>query len=206
MGRARVDEHPLEFHRASRAVHAHPCVDLAHVGGHRVPPYERTRYMHVTVGRTTRIAHERTVLEPDATYAIADDSLDRGLPCREVRPSLSLIASDTVKRPWRVSHSPWGGSSAFSPSSSLSRRWPRLDREADPFRPRPRADIMNCGRHHGVTFYRCGSETSASFTWWRNAKSKSPKSFAGAEGAGGSSSHSRVLFGVAGDTLVHEAA
>ncbi|TLZ69293.1 MAG: type II toxin-antitoxin system RelE/ParE family toxin [Methanobacteriota archaeon] len=26
--------------------------------------------------------------------------------------------------------------------------------EADPFRPRPRADIKNCGRHHGATFYR----------------------------------------------------
>jgi len=26
--------------------------------------------------------------------------------------------------------------------------------EADPFRPRPRADIKNCGRHHGVIFYR----------------------------------------------------
>ena len=26
--------------------------------------------------------------------------------------------------------------------------------ETDPFRPRPRADIKNCGRHHGVTFYR----------------------------------------------------
>lgn len=26
--------------------------------------------------------------------------------------------------------------------------------EADPFRPRPRADIKNGGRHHGVTFYR----------------------------------------------------
>ena len=24
----------------------------------------------------------------------------------------------------------------------------------DPFRPRPLADIKNCGRHHGVIFYR----------------------------------------------------
>ena len=26
--------------------------------------------------------------------------------------------------------------------------------EVDPFRPRPKADIKNCGKHHGVTFYR----------------------------------------------------
>lgn len=26
--------------------------------------------------------------------------------------------------------------------------------EADPFRPRPKADIKNCGKHHGVIFYR----------------------------------------------------
>ncbi len=26
--------------------------------------------------------------------------------------------------------------------------------EVDPFRPRPKADIRNCGKHHGVTFYR----------------------------------------------------
>src|SRR3989475_1780711 len=107
---------------------------------------------------------------------------------------------------------------SFSPTRRLSflraleaRRRDRVlarieEFEADPFRPRPRADIKNCGRHHGATFYRLRSGTSASFTWWRNAKSKSPKSFAGAEGTGGSSSHSRVLFGVAGDTLVHEAA
>jgi mRNA-degrading endonuclease RelE of RelBE toxin-antitoxin system len=24
----------------------------------------------------------------------------------------------------------------------------------DPFRPRPKADIKNCGKRHGVTFYR----------------------------------------------------
>ena len=24
----------------------------------------------------------------------------------------------------------------------------------EPFRPRPKADIRNCGRHHGVVFYR----------------------------------------------------
>ena len=26
--------------------------------------------------------------------------------------------------------------------------------EVDPFRPRPKADIKNCGKHHGVIFYR----------------------------------------------------
>lgn len=26
--------------------------------------------------------------------------------------------------------------------------------EVDPFRPRPKADIKNCGKHHGVVFYR----------------------------------------------------
>ena len=26
--------------------------------------------------------------------------------------------------------------------------------EGDPFRPRPKVDIKNCGKHHGVTFYR----------------------------------------------------
>lgn len=26
--------------------------------------------------------------------------------------------------------------------------------EVDPFRPRPKADIKNCGKHRGVTFYR----------------------------------------------------
>ena len=26
--------------------------------------------------------------------------------------------------------------------------------EIDPFRSRPRADIRNCGRHHGFVFYR----------------------------------------------------
>ncbi len=26
--------------------------------------------------------------------------------------------------------------------------------EVNPFRPRPKADIKNCGKHHGVTFYR----------------------------------------------------
>jgi len=26
--------------------------------------------------------------------------------------------------------------------------------EVDPFRRRPKADIKNCGKHHGVTFYR----------------------------------------------------
>ena len=26
--------------------------------------------------------------------------------------------------------------------------------EVDPFRPRPQADIRNCGKHHGVIFYR----------------------------------------------------
>src|SRR6266566_1674757 len=51
VGRARVNEHPFEFHGAPRAMNAHPCVDFAHVRGHRVPRYERTGYMHVTVGR-----------------------------------------------------------------------------------------------------------------------------------------------------------
>ena len=26
--------------------------------------------------------------------------------------------------------------------------------EVDPFRPRTKADIKNCGKHHGVIFYR----------------------------------------------------
>jgi len=26
--------------------------------------------------------------------------------------------------------------------------------EGDPFRPRPKADIKNCGQHRGITFYR----------------------------------------------------
>lgn len=26
--------------------------------------------------------------------------------------------------------------------------------QVDPFRPRPKADIKNCGKHHGVVFYR----------------------------------------------------
>ncbi len=26
--------------------------------------------------------------------------------------------------------------------------------EVDPFRPRPKADIKNCGKHRGVIFYR----------------------------------------------------
>ena len=29
-----------------------------------------------------------------------------------------------------------------------------LELEVDPFRPRPRADIRNCGKHHGLAFYR----------------------------------------------------
>src|SRR5947209_17857922 len=60
----------------------------------------------------------------------------------------------------------------------------------------PRCDVLSVA----------GRRLPASFTWWRNAKSKSPKSFVMPEGTGGSSSHSRVLFGVAVDTLVHEAA
>src|SRR6266508_746635 len=50
VGCACVDEDPLEFQGAPRAMNAHPCVDLAHVRGHRVCRYERTGYMHVTVG------------------------------------------------------------------------------------------------------------------------------------------------------------
>src|SRR6266571_6686273 len=51
VGRAGVYEDPLELQGAPWAVHPYPCVDLAHVRGHRVCRYEQTCYMHVAVGR-----------------------------------------------------------------------------------------------------------------------------------------------------------